>query len=182
MIVLQDPTARQPYCLMQLGFQRRLRENLGPIRRHLNATTIEIQQFDRLLPLSGAKDQPNRRFLIRFALVAIKPVRIQLHLSLIAGLELADLQFDRHQPAEISVEEQKVQIIIHTVHDHPLLPFQKREASAQLQDERLPLPKDSGFQILFCVSVLEAEKIQEIGIAEDQIRCQPVVFPECPEL
>ena len=74
--------------------------------------------------------------------------------------------------------EQQVQIVVNPVHGDSLLPFEKGKPDTQFQDERLHFPQDRSFQVLFGVGVLEAKEVEQVGIAEDQVRRELVFFAE----
>ncbi len=65
----------------------------------MDAAFAGFEQFDMLLILTGAEDQPDRRFVIGLALIASEPRQVQLHLTFVCRLEVANLEFDGHQAA-----------------------------------------------------------------------------------
>ena len=65
--------------------------------------------------------------------------------------------------------KQQVEIVIFAVHHDAFLPFEKGEARAEFEDERLNLAQDGCLQILLRVSVLQSQKIQDVRIAEHEI-------------
>jgi hypothetical protein len=54
--------------------------------------------------------------------VLVEPTQIKLHLPLVCCLELADLQLHRHQPPQLAVIEQQVQVEILVVDLDAFLP------------------------------------------------------------
>jgi hypothetical protein len=73
-------------------------------------------------------------------------------------------------------------MVIFLADDRALLACDEGEAAAQFQDEALQLTENGLFQVLLAVGVGEAEEIQEIRIAEDQIRRQPVLVAQGGQL
>src|ERR1039457_5860921 len=96
-------------------------------------------------------------------------------------LEFAELQVDRDQAAELAVVKQQVQIVIPVVDLHPLLAGHETEAYPQFEDEGFHLPQDRRLQILLGVSVFQPEKIEDVGIAEDQIGCELIFLTQLLE-
>ena len=66
------------------------------------------------------------------------------------------------------MEKQQVHIEVHRQGD-ALLPFHEGEAGAQFQQERLQLAQDGGFEVALAEGVFQAEKIEEIRIAENKV-------------
>jgi hypothetical protein len=97
---------------------------------------------------------------------AIEPLQVQLHLALEPGVELADLQLDGDQAPQGSAEEQQIEVEVVAVDGHPLLAGDEGEALADLEEERLDVPQDRCFQVLLQVGVVEAESVEDQGIAE----------------
>ena len=135
-----------------------------------------------LLALAGAEDEAQRLRLSRFALMPLQPAQVQLHLPLVRRLEVAELQVDRHQPLQLPVIEEQVEVVIPGVDLHPLLACDEAEAAAQLEDERLDLPQDRRLDVLFPEGVLESQEIEEVGIAEDEVGRQLVLLAQLLEL
>ena len=68
-----------------------------------------------------------RRLLARLSLVPVEPAQIEFHLPGVGGLELADLQFDDHQPPQPAVVEEQVDVVVVAVQRDPLLPLDEGE-------------------------------------------------------
>jgi hypothetical protein len=64
------------------------RQVLGDV----NSGPIHFQQFDLLRFLAGAEDDPERRQLVRLALVLVEPSEIKLHLALFEHVRIAHQQ------------------------------------------------------------------------------------------
>ncbi len=72
--------------------------------------------------------------------------------------------------------EQEVEVIVLAVDDDMLLPADEGEAGAEFEDEVLEFAEDGDFEILFAVGISEAEEVQEVGIAKDQIRGERILL------
>lgn len=71
--------------------------------------------------------------------MALQPVQIQFHLPFVARLEIMELEINRHQPPQLSMIEQQVEMVVAVVNLHPLLARHETKPDAQLQNERLHL-------------------------------------------
>ncbi len=68
--------------------------------------------------------------------------------------------------------------MIHTANRHSLLPLDKGEPNAKFQNERFHFSQDGGLKVLFGIAVLEPEKSEDIGIAENQVGRKAVLIAE----
>jgi len=134
----------------------------------MNPALLEFQQFNVLVVLAGAQNQSQRFGLAWLALVSLQPVQVKFHLPFVAGLEIADLQIQRHEAAELSMVKQQVEVVIPAVNLHPLLALHETETHAELQNKRLHLAQDGRFDVLLRVGVLQPKEIEQIRIAEHQ--------------
>ena len=89
-----------------------------------------------------------------------EPVEVKLHLAFVAGFEVANLQVNGGQAAELAVVEKQVEVVVTTINLHPLLALDETEADAKLEDECLHLAQDGGFDVLLGVGILEAKEVQ----------------------
>lgn len=94
--------------LLQLLAQNRTRRQGGQVLGNMDARLVQFQQLDLLTLLAGAENDPQRRGFFRLPLVLVQPTQVKLHLPFVRGLELTDLQFDGHQPAQFAVVKQQV--------------------------------------------------------------------------
>lgn len=76
---------------------------LGEVLGHVNATRVEIELLDRLALLTRAKNDAQRRFFCWLTLMAIKPAEVQLDLSRVGRLEVAELEHVRALEAKDGV-------------------------------------------------------------------------------
>jgi len=63
-----------------------------------------------------------------------------------------------------------------------LLASKKTEVRAQLQQELLQVAQDCAFEVLLAVSILQSEKVQQVRIAEDQIRADAILIAQSRQL
>jgi len=81
------------------------------------------------------------------------------------------------------VIEQEVQVEVLAIDHDPLLAGDEREAGPELKEESLHLPEDGRLEVLLAVRVRQAQEVEEVRIAEDQVRrelvlrSQPGQFP-----
>src|SRR5579862_3544478 len=80
------------------------------------------------------------------------------------------------------MKEEKIQVVVDAVHDHPLLTLKKCKTSSELEDEGFHLAQDGHFQVPLRICVLEAKKIQKVWIAEYQVGRQLVTLTQRLEL
>ena len=67
--------------------------------------------------------------------------------------------------------------------DHDaFLPGEEGELRAELQQEALELAKNCRLQVLLGISIVQTEKIEQVGVFEDQIRGKPIALPQHREL
>jgi hypothetical protein len=143
--------------------------NLVQVFRHPDIGADQIEQFHLLGIGFGAQNQADGRLLACRPFVLVQPAQIQLHLALVGRLKLLQLQFHGHQPPQMPVVEQQIEIKIVGAHADALLPGNKTEACAQFQQKAFHVAQDRRFQIALAVAIGQSEKIQHVGIAKHQI-------------
>ena len=89
---------------------------------------------------------------------ALAATEVEFHLSLVGGLEPAELQVDGHQPPQPPVVEEEVEVVVLVVHRDPLLPGDKGEIRAEFQQERLQFPQDGLLHVAFAVESFSPRK------------------------
>ena len=105
-------------------------------------------------PLSGAREnKPDRRLLPRLHLVLLQPSKIELHLTLVRGLESFELEFDHDESTELSVVEEEVNVEVLPIDHQPLLPSDERKTHAEFEDELLHLPEHGCFEVFLAIGV-----------------------------
>ena len=151
------------------SWRRRSRSSRGGSSVRYSATWMPLRPrsrystVSRFLPAQRMRAMGFPRLL---ALVTVEPAQVQLHLAGVGRLEVADLQLDDHQPPQPAMVEQEVDVVIVAVQRDALLALDEGEPGAELEQERLDLAQDGGFQILLAVRVLQSEKVEDVGIAE----------------
>ena len=138
----------------------------GQVLGHVDAAAIQLQQFDLLLLLAGAEDDAQRQIFVSLLLVAGQPTQVELHLTLVLGLEPAQLKVDGHQALELAVVEQQVDVEILIIDLDASLACYEGETGAQFQQKLLDLAQDGILQVALQIAVVQAEKIQQVGIFE----------------
>jgi hypothetical protein len=78
--------------------QHLARRQLGQVLGDVNAALVEIEVLDGLALATCAEDDAERSLLARLPFVAIQPAQVQRHLPRVGGLEIAELELDRHEP------------------------------------------------------------------------------------
>src|SRR5205823_5345332 len=126
-------------------------------------------QLDVLVRFSGAEDEAERTVLIRPALVAVEPAKIELHLSFVGSPKMTELQLERDEASHAAVIEEEVEIIVFAVDCDPMLACDEGEVSPELEEKALQLAEDRGLQIFFAEFSFEPEEIEHVGVAEHEI-------------
>lgn len=76
-----------------------------PILGNNDAVFVHLQQLNLLTACLGTQDEADRCFLTVLPLVAVEPFQVELHLPLVTGIELTDLQLHGDQPSQQPVLE-----------------------------------------------------------------------------
>ena len=93
---------------MQLRPQYLGRGQNGQIFGHMDAGSIEFQQFDLFGIFAGTENDAEWQVFFEFPLVLRQPAEVELHLAFVFGLEVALLQLHDHQALKFAVVEQQV--------------------------------------------------------------------------
>src|SRR5438477_313802 len=65
--------------------------------------------------------------------------------------------------------EEQIKVVILVIDGDAFLPRDKGEVGAKLEDESLQLSNDGGFDILLGVFTVQAEEVEEVRVAENQV-------------
>jgi len=136
----------------------------------VNAAPSEIEVFDGFPLFARAKNDGERRLFVRLSIMPVEPAQIELHLARIGRLELTELELDDDQAAQLSMEEEQVDVVVVAVERDALLPLHEGEARAQLQEKPLDLPQQGRLQILLAVGVFQPEEIEQIRVLQHEVR------------
>lgn len=81
---------------------------------------------------------------------------------------LAQLEVDQHEAAQDAVIENQVDLVMGVVDRHPILPADKREPLAKLQQEGLEVVAEHGFELGFgdLVGFGDFQELEHIGFAQ----------------
>jgi|SRR6516225_1837888 len=97
----------------------------------------------------------------------LKPREVEIHLAFVGSGECAKLEINGHEAMQTPVEEEQVEEVIGIINPHPILSGYEAEIGSQLRQELLQVTDDRALEILFGISSLESEKIQNIWILEN---------------
>src|SRR5262249_19187192 len=159
--------------IMELLFQQLAGYLLKPVGRDADAALFQLQQLDRLSFLASAQDEADGGLLLWLRIVPCEPTQVELHLPLVGRLEIPELELNRDEAPQPAMVEEQVDIVVVSVNGDALLPRDEGESDAELQNEALQLPDDGVLEVLLQVPIREPEEIQNVGIAEDEVRSQP---------
>jgi len=95
----------EQHGFVEFPLQFSLGQNLGPIGRDPDAALFQVEKFYRLVFLSGAENEADRRVLSRLALVFVQPAQVEFHLALVTELEVPQLEINRHQSPQSTMVE-----------------------------------------------------------------------------
>lgn len=91
---------------------------------------------------------------------------------------MRDILFSPGLTPQTTMAEKQIQVVILIVDPDPLLTSDKTEIRVSFELGELQVTQDRGFKILLGVSVFQPEKLQEAGIAENQIRAHPILVAQ----
>ena len=160
------PACGLPQPLCQRLALRQARQVIG----HLHAAQSQLQQLDLLGAVARAQHHAHRRVLALLMLMPVQPAQVLLHLLLVLGREFAHLQLHRHQPPQLAVVEQQIEVEVLLIHMHVHLPRHQGEARARPQQEGLHLADDGGLQVALLPGIVQPQKVEDVGIAHEQRR------------
>lgn len=155
---------------VEAGLQGLPRREYGEVLRHVDPALVELQQLDLRPFLPSAEDDPERGRLAGLELVASEPPEVELHLALVLGAEVTELQVESDEPAELPVVEEQVDVEVLVVDLHPLLPGDEREAGPELQQELLDIAEDGVLEIALQVAVLQPQEVEEVWVLQEERR------------
>jgi hypothetical protein len=107
--------------------------------------------FDDFLVLCGAKENTDRRLLVRLLHVAVKCLQVKLQFTEMLGLELDYLQLESDQAIERPVKEEQVEGEIPAADLDRVLAADEAEVAAELDEEQFELLDQGALQIRFGV-------------------------------
>lgn len=87
-------------------------------------------------------------------------VQVQVHLAGVGVGELAELQVDDDETAQLAVEEDEVDPVPLVAHAEPPLPPDEGEGTTELEQKRLELLDEGLFELELRVLVLEVEELE----------------------
>lgn len=127
---------------MDFLFEDPARRQNRQVFGYVDSALSQFEELDLLPLLAGAEDDSQGRPIPRFLIMLGQPPKVELHLALVFRFELADFEVDGHQPPQLAVIEQKVDVEVVVVELEALLAGDEGEAGSELQEEGLELPED----------------------------------------
>ena len=114
----------------------------GQVFGDVDAAGFEFKQFHRFALLAGAEDEAEGLLFPFLSFMAVEPAQIEFNLPGIGGLEVADLEFDDHQPPQSPMVEEQIDVVVVSIEGNALLPLDKREPTAEFEQERFEVPDE----------------------------------------
>jgi hypothetical protein len=111
----------------------------GSLPLAADAAFFQLQQFHVLGVALGAEDEPERGTFAGAPFMPVEPAQVELELAFVRGLELAELEFDGHQPSHAAVEEEQIKIVVLGPDAYPLLARDEGEIAPEFYQEALQL-------------------------------------------
>lgn len=112
---------------------------------------------------------PDGRILADFTDLSIEGGEVELHLADEFGLEPADLQLDRHETLQATVEQQEVDEVLLSFYLQAKLAAHKREHAAHGAEEALDAGDESSLQLALAVFLAELKKIKSVFVPYRQL-------------
>ena len=102
--------------------------------------------------------------------IMTKPVvddaQVEVHLPGVLGLELAFLQVDHDEAAELQMVEQQIDVEVAVADVQVDLAADEGEALAEFQQEAFELMQEFGFQLPLVEGLFEREEVEDVRILE----------------
>ncbi len=137
--------------LVQFLFQQCSWRQFSQVLGDSDSAFVQPQQFDVFFGFVGTQDQTDRRFFAGMDIMFLQPPEIELHLTFVGRLKLAQLQINRDQTPQPTMVEQQIEVIVLVVDCDSLLSSDEGEIRPHLKDEGLQFPQDGVFNVFFGV-------------------------------
>jgi hypothetical protein len=98
-----------------------------------------------------------------------EPAEVEFHLAFVFGFEIAQFQIDGDEAFQTAVIEEEVEIEVVGIDLYAGLATEEGEAVAEFEEEGFEFAQDGVFEVFFEVAVFEAEEVEDVGIAEDEV-------------
>ena len=103
---------------------------------------------------------------MRLAHVAVQRFEVEVQLAKVLGRKRSDLEFDRHQAVQTSVEEKQVQREVLPTHLHRVFRADVAEVAPQLGQEPAQVLQQAAVQVTLGMQVGQCQKVQQVGVLE----------------
>ena len=150
----------------------------GEVFGDVDAALVEFEQFALLRLFAGAEDDAEGGFFAGLLLVLGEPTEIQFHLALILCLEVAELEVDGDEAFQATMVEEEIEVEVVGIDLDAELAGLEGEALAEFEEEGFEFAEDGVFKVFFQIAVLETEEVEDLGITEDEVRCELVFTAE----
>src|SRR5450759_4054543 len=116
--------------------------------------------FRDSIVLFRAKNQPDRRVLVRLRPVFAHVVEVKMHLTGIGMRELADLQINDHKAPQFAVKEKEIDAIPFAADSKPALATDESKVAAELEQEVLKVPQERFFKVVLGVFIFQPKEFE----------------------
>jgi len=128
--------------------------------------------------LGLAEDETDGRRVVLEAEEVVDGGAVEVHLSGILGFEVALLEIDDDEAAEVEVIEEEVEVELAVADFEAVLAADKGKAATEFEEEFFEMPEESGFEFAFVEGFFKGEEIEEVGIFEEALGEGGVGFGE----
>ena len=99
-----------------------LLRQFGQVLGDTDSTVVRPQERDVFVRVVRTQDQSEERFFAGLHAMLREPAQVQFHLPFVGGLELSQLEINRHQTPQAAMVEQQVEVVVLVVDGDPFLP------------------------------------------------------------
>ncbi len=128
-----------------------------------------MHQFYVFFIFTGTQNQTYGAVLTFGHIILFEPTEIQLHLSLITGLEFTKFQVNCNKTTQTAMIEEQVDVIILIIYCNTFLSGKECKIIAQFGYKILKFCNNCIFKIFFGIGVMQSEKIEDIRILEYKV-------------
>jgi hypothetical protein len=120
--------------------------------------------------LGLAQDQADARPVVGMAQQIVHRREVEIHLPGVLGGELAHLEVDGDEAAELEVIEEQVDVEIVVSNHQVNAPADESEARTQLHQELLDVAQQPAFQVVLVGIVCQGQEVEQVGIFQRLLR------------
>ena len=107
-----------------------------------------------------------------------KPAEVEFHLAFVFRFEVAELEVDGDEAFQAAMVEEEVEVEVVGIDLDAGLASEEGEAAAEFEEEGFEFAQDGVLEVFLEVAVFEAEEVEDVGIAEDEVRGELVLAAE----